>query len=424
MKKFVLLTGCLLILTLAASAQANQYYVSTSGNNSNDGSQARPWQTINKAIASFTSGSGGAVVHVAAGNYSNTSGSNCFGVAVCFTRGGASQSARLVVQCDTPQQCFINTTVWFNGSNVNNIDFVGFDVGNMPDDSNGISTANNGTSSTYNSIHLINNYVHDIGQNVTYNGILGCMAEGMITLGPPHGASFQPTDIQVIGNRLNNFGRVGNACNNAQGIYLGGGGGKIQNNIVSNIASGGIQVYDQPCNTIISNNVVFHNGNGIRLGGGGCSGHNTVINNIIVDSVPNSGNGVLGIGILGSSGSGGSCPIGSTLYGNNMFHGNVSDFGSTGTCEVKTGNITSEAPTATFVNYRTDGSGDYSLKAGSLAIGAGTTSCVAGGASPCVPTISIAGLLRPMPPSIGANEFGTSANQPPDAPANLTATVQ
>ena len=335
MRKFVLVTGCLLILTLAASAQANQYYVSTSGNNSNDGSQARPWQTINKAIASFTSGSGGAVVHVAAGNYSNSTGSACFGSVACFNRGGASQTARLVVQCDTPLQCFLTTPVWFNGSNVNNIDLVGFDIGNRPDLSNAISVANPGGAGTYNSLHIIGNYLHDYMQDVTYNGILGCDTEGMITIGAPHGASFSNTDVQVIGNRLNNYGRVGNACNNAQGIYLGTANGKIQNNIVSNIASGGIQIYDQPCNTIISNNILIHNGNGIRLGGGGCSGHNTVINNIIVDSVPNSGNGVLGIGILGSSSSGSSCPVGSTLYANNMFHGNVSDFGNTGTCEVR-----------------------------------------------------------------------------------------
>ena len=416
------------MLTLAAAAQVNNYYVNAStGSDSRTASQAQspgtPWLTINHAIGNFSLGSGGAIIHVAAGTYSNAAGSACFSSVACFNRGGSSPTARLVVQCDTPLQCFLTTTVYFNGASVNNIDFTGFDVGNLPNSTNALTTANNGTASTYNSLHIIGNYFHDVGQSVVFNGITGCIDDGMVVVGHPHYQSFLNTDIRVIGNRLNGFGLVGNACNNAQGIYIPTGGAIIQNNIISNIATSGIQVYDQPCNSVISNNVMFHNGRGISIGGGYCgSGHNTIINNIIDDSVTNAGNGNLGNGIQITNG--GTCPIGNTLISNNLFSGNRSNVSGIGGCEVVS-NSKTEAPATTFVNYQTNGSGDYRLKTGSIAIGGGTTACVAGGISPCAPVASyFAENIRPNPPSIGADEVGTSATTAPNAPTSLTAIVQ
>ena len=81
-----------LCCALAASSVAqNQYFVSTTGSDSNDGSQARPWKTINHADAVLTVGSPGqctatsgwisaagigACVHVAAGTYSGNINTN------------------------------------------------------------------------------------------------------------------------------------------------------------------------------------------------------------------------------------------------------------------------------------------------------------------------------------------------------------
>ena len=48
---------------------ANQYWISTSGSDSNDGSQAHPWATLQKASSSLKLGSGGAVIHVLSGTY-------------------------------------------------------------------------------------------------------------------------------------------------------------------------------------------------------------------------------------------------------------------------------------------------------------------------------------------------------------------
>ncbi|MDJ1506538.1 DUF1565 domain-containing protein, partial [Xanthocytophaga agilis] len=46
---------------------ATDYYVSTSGSDSNDGSQSRPWRTIAKASQTVPSGSH--MIYVAAGTY-------------------------------------------------------------------------------------------------------------------------------------------------------------------------------------------------------------------------------------------------------------------------------------------------------------------------------------------------------------------
>lgn len=88
-----LLSACVLAaLGLGCSALAAQpalaagtYYVSTSGNDANAGSQTAPWRTIAKAAASV---SGGASVHVAAGTYNErvTLGSGISGSAGAATR--------------------------------------------------------------------------------------------------------------------------------------------------------------------------------------------------------------------------------------------------------------------------------------------------------------------------------------------------
>ncbi len=61
----------LLALTLAAvGAYATDYYVATTGNDSNDGSSEAPFATIDKAISTATEATD--VIHVAPGTYSTT----------------------------------------------------------------------------------------------------------------------------------------------------------------------------------------------------------------------------------------------------------------------------------------------------------------------------------------------------------------
>ena len=55
-----------LLLLMAASASATDYYVSTSGSDGNSGSAGSPWRTLQHAANSVTAGD---VVHVSDGTY-------------------------------------------------------------------------------------------------------------------------------------------------------------------------------------------------------------------------------------------------------------------------------------------------------------------------------------------------------------------
>ena len=173
-----------------------------------------------------------------------------------------------------------------------------------------------------------------------------------------------------------------------------------------NMASFGIEYYHSPCNASISNNTLLHNGMaGIQVASGsqdGCStnGTITIANNI-------SDNNLDSPFYIGA-GSGISCPANSILLENNLFNGNgnSNNIRGLGSCIQVTGSLTGEASATTFANYQSNGSGNYALKPGSLAIGGGTTACVSGGVSPCTPTTDILGNVRPSLPSIGAFDVG------------------
>src|SRR5271167_2208355 len=86
----VLTIAMMMLFSLSAAAQ-NQYYVSTSGSDSNNGTSAStPWQSCSHAISSFSLGAGGAVINFAPGNY---------GTVCTVSRGGSSPTVRLVLKC-------------------------------------------------------------------------------------------------------------------------------------------------------------------------------------------------------------------------------------------------------------------------------------------------------------------------------------
>jgi hypothetical protein len=397
------------------SVAANHYYVSTRGSDSNPCSQDSPCLTVQHAIGIFTLASDGAVIHVAAGTYTDsvddsTLSPACEGNSTwfCASRGGTS-AAPLTIQCDAPNYgCVANpggnesSDIFAEFTHGSYITLSGFEYGNHP----GAYLAIIGyAGAPYpipggTNISIIGNYMHDVGQ--TSAG--GCPLEGMVTI------TYPATGWVVSRNKIVHFGDDSlTNCYSAHGIYAGN-GAIIQNNIIARVPAFGIQLYKADCNNLVTNNVIFNiRTSGIILAGGGvgCSGPNganTITNNIIV----NSGGAIYQDDSMTNH----------SLYANNMYYGNSDDTckGCTGTV---TGNITSEAPSATFVNYQADGSGNYNLRSGSLAIGGGTT---AGAGSPgctsaCAPTVDFDGSPRPSIPStktdIGAYEYGSSAPAPP-----------
>ncbi len=427
----------LLLLAGMASAQ-NQYYVATTGSDSSSGtSSTSPWRTIQHALDSFSLGLQGTVIHVAAGTYTEltNSCSTYSNVAECIRigRGGTSDSARLRLQCDAQWSvpsgsgCLIrqNSATYGFEVNGNYVDIAGFDFGNAPRAQAALvgacNPANNGACPTANGLHVLNNYFHDVGQTVDdgEGAGPGCPKQGMIEAQQHHGASV--TGLQIIGNRVSNYGNnaLKGSCAYSHGIYVNTSGAVVENNVVLDATANGIQWYSAPCNGVISNNVFVRSGyNGIIVAGGDLCGSGqgkiTIINNIL----DNNGHSGLALG----TGSGAPCTAGSPiLISNNVLFGNgTGQYSGTSSCANPV-NTRTEAPTATFVSYAGNANDDYHLKAGSVAAQTGTTQCVAGGLSPCVPTMTLDSVLRPSPLSIGAFDVTTAVDLSP--PTNLTATV-
>jgi hypothetical protein len=427
----------MLVLSLSAAAQ-NQYYVAPFGSDSNNGtSPGAPWKTIRHAIASFSAGTSGAVINVSSGTY--TEAAPCAGntPVVCVNRGGSSTTQRLVLKCTTQWSvpsgsgCLLRNNGGTNGAIeiiANNVDVNGFDYSNAGGGF-GIFAYCNGTTSGQcvagNSVHIVNNYMHDIGQTVVDGlGGPGCPSAGGILAGPRHGTTAFQTDLQVIGNRVSNFGlqskapRNGGSCNFAHGIYISNPGSVVENNVVVQAITYGIQFYSYPCNGVISNNTVMLSGKGgIVVGGGDCNpqGKITIINNILGDA-PSGGI---------TLGAGGTAPCTNTSrikISNNLFASSSNQIsGNLNGCTDVSGSLV-EAPIKTFTGYLGTANDHYQLRAGSLAIGRGTTSCTNGVIS-CVNAIDIAGLRRSSPPSIGSYEFGSTSSDL-SAPTGLTAVVQ
>ena len=410
-----------LLLSVASPAFAQtQYYVAaTGGSDANSGtSAASPWATCSHAIAAFNP-AGGAVINFIA---SSTAHAGCSNI----NRGGASTDARLVLRCTASVTAATHCKMagHFFLTSASNVDIgalpqMGFEYTD-PDDDFAVDVVWQGgsgtTSTSGNSIHVIGNYFHDVGQNVSG----GCPQAGMVNIPNAHGKTV--SDAQVIGNVIDHYGVYPNTtCNVAQGIYILTANGQVYDNIVTRIATAGLQYYDQACNARISNNVFANNRNGMVLyGGNGCApvGRNTVSNNVIVDNSV-----AFNDSYAGDQG----CSTGNqTLYTNNIVFGNGSTFTSPPAACTTVQDQKSESPSTTFVNYTGTAAGDYHIRAGSLAIGGGSKACVTGGPSPCTPGFDLMNAPRSAStPTIGAYEFGSAvAAGAPGAPVALTATVR
>jgi len=478
-KKYVLVIGCLWMLTLAAAAQVNNYYVNSStGSDSNNGTSASPcgvgcgpWKTWVKADTSARLGTVGTTVHFTDGTYVGSTSNSCGGLgnaSFCITHGGTSTQP-FIYQCDnglngnaghpgSPGHCLLRQSADVNNpqllgtTGTNYAVIQGFDIGgdgSHPATQVQAAVLIQAKDGTGNHLDVSYNYLHDVstnspaGNNPNGEGA-GCPPQGVITynMGFPATPGRIPTGGRFVGNFVNNGGDVKNAaCNEYHGLYIGAGPNiVVQNNVVGNVPGSGIKMYASNCQSVISNNTVFHTGwwgilvvsshetrNDGCMGLGIPNGQSTIKNNIVVNTGFNKSCGAIAEG----SGSG------ANLYANNLLIGNQSGQNvpvvncsttpvpspSLVTANMSASN--SGATTAnTFISYLDNGAGDYHLKAGSVAIGAGSTGCALGGISPCTPATYFAGLARPSPPSIGTDELGTSATQPPDAPTNLSAIVQ
>jgi hypothetical protein len=315
-------------------------YVSPSGSDSNDGSQAHPFATIQKAAGVVTPGT---TVHVLPGTYTES--------VLVETDGTAN--ARIAFISDTKWAAKIHTTnsddPW--KTNADYIDIIGFDISS---DGSRDGMVNSGSYD-----RTIGNRIHDIP------GVCDNIGGSGVTDG-----NYKAHDDDIIGNVVFNIGDTyPKLCQYVHAIYHSNAGGHIINNIAYDNAGNGINLWHAASGTVVSNNLVFNNKeHGISIGTNTSDNKHhdgqdfIVSNNISIDNAL--------LGIRERKG------VGSAQYLNNIVYGNGNAaFGdenydwppSSGSKDVNT--ITKNV---SFVNFKADGTGNYQLQSNSPAIDAGT----------------------------------------------------
>jgi hypothetical protein len=444
-------------LASSGTAQVNQYYVSPTGSDSNNGTSATTaWQTVNHADAALALGPDGTVVHVAAGTYTGASGCYNSGLSAvfCISHGGTSDTRRVTYISDTKWGAIVS------GGQVSIIGqkdragttpegapwgqyvtFQDFQVGPYASDGQGIDTRGAHTD-------IVGNYVHDIGTNGT------CFQSGGIVQIPNGGSAVGGL---IDGNLIVRVGwstsLQNQSCNTEHGIYPSFAGVVVSNNVVIGAASKGIQYGGEgACQGVIANNTLIGNGEvGIimNIGSGdpicqGVSDYDTFANNLCVDNGQQAAD----------HGPSDACVrIYSTTGTHNVVRNNIIANGSPnavnlcgsqganpasgcGVPVAASGNqAISTAGAQLFVHYQMTGGGDYHLLANAPVVGKGDAMSAL---SSLVSTVALTvfqnalntdfdDVTRPVPPSTGAYEPASSGPSQPaqlTPPSGLTVSVQ
>lgn len=321
-------------------ATTYNYYVATSGSDSNPGTQSAPFKTIAKA-ASMAKPS--TTVRVAPGTYAGGFRTSVSGSAsgriyyVSTTKWGA----KIV-----PPASSGNDTAWDNRGSY--IDIIGFHIDGTTSQSGTKWTHGIYNGGSYGMIR--NNWVHHIAKTVS------CTSAGGSAIGVD--SYYNGVKSDVIANLVHDIGPAG--CRYVQGIYVST-SGTVKNNVVYRVAEGAIHLWHDATNVIITNNTVAASNTGIIVGGGdyyhtsGPNNNTIVANNIVYDNK-------MGISEQGQTGTG-------NRYTNNLVYQN-----STYNYSLKNGLQPTASISAVpgFAGYTATGTPDLHLTSSSPAIGKGT----------------------------------------------------
>jgi hypothetical protein len=248
-------------------------YVSTTGSNSNSGSQASPFLTIAAAAAAAQPGT---TIVVASGTYAGGFETTASGTAAApINYVSAVPYGAIIVGGGTATNP--NQAGWENEGNYVNIS--GFDI-----DGSG-SAATSWAFGFYNgasNVTFQGNEVHDIMTNAAAYANLTSAGNGGagVMMDSYYGAS----NSNVLGNLIYNIGPAGTISGLVHGIYQTQ-SGLVEDNVVHNVVGDGITSWHNATNIQIINNTVYTvGGSGILVGSNGVgTGNNFVVNNNIVD---------------------------------------------------------------------------------------------------------------------------------------------
>jgi hypothetical protein len=316
------------------------FYVATTGSDTNPGTEALPFKTIERAAASASPST---TVHVAPGAYAGgikTTASGTASARIYFIstfRGGA----RIVPPDDSK-----SAIAWDNRGNY--VDIAGFEVDGSV--YKGGAKWSNGIYSGGSYVVVRENHVHDIARTVT------CTAAGGSAIGLD--SYYKGVNSEAIGNLIHDIGPPG--CRYVQGIYIST-PGAVKNNVVYRVAEAAIHLWHDANRVVIVNNTVAMSHTGIIVGAGdfyytkGPNDFTKVYNNIVYDNNT-------GISEQGSTGKHNS-------YRNNLvFQNRAANW------ELRNGlqHSGTVAQDPQFVGYRKTGKPDFHLSRNSPAINAAT----------------------------------------------------
>ena len=247
-----------------ASAFAKDLYVSTTGSDSNPGTQAAPVKTIARADALASAGT---VIHVAAGTY-RVSAPSLDNAGIKTSKSGTS-TARIKFVSDVKwgAKIIVSGTGITWDSRGSYVDIDGFDIS---------GSGRHGILAAGANLTMTNNFVHDLTISGGCNGSGGAAID---TYGPVGGVVIDRNVVRNIGASM--IGR----CNTVQGIYIANANNVVTNNLVSGVAMAGIQQWHGATASTIVNNTVFHTKDGILLGQGDAGTTTGSANNYVADYV-------------------------------------------------------------------------------------------------------------------------------------------
>lgn len=328
--------------TSTTTTSTYNYYVATTGSDSNPGTQAAPFKTILKASQVAVPDT---TIHVSPGTYTGNFQTTTSGTAnariryISDTRWGAK-----IVPPASSSSYF--GVIFYNSGSYVTID--GFEI----DASNSDTSYRNGIYTDGSNVVIQNNHIHNIG---TSNPCSGSGGSGINTDHNKNGVN-----DDVIGNHVHDIGPAG--CSAFyHGIYLST-SGNVKNNLVYKATGGGIQTWHDATLINIVNNTLFNNGYGIIVGSGDFyqqpaapGDYINVHNNIVFD------NNIQGISEQGTTG------IHNTYVNNLVYQNGTNWQHHNGTTD--TGTVVTNPQ---FVNYIRAGGGNYRLSSTSGAIDKGS----------------------------------------------------
>lgn len=314
--------GASLPAPLAQSTGA-VFHVATTGSDSNPGTAAAPWLTVQKALNTLQAGQK-ALVH--AGTYTQALDLTraCTAAAPCTVE-AAPGEARPVLR-------ITNDHVLRAESSAAYWRFRGFTFRDSDITSGGL-------------VDIYGHHIEISGSELTNSGDQAFYMDE------------QSHHVQVLGNWIHHSGL--GRTHQSHGAYLQGDDHLVANNVIHDMPFGfGIQVYDKGLRSIIVNNTIAYNGHaGIVVGGSGGVSGVVVRNNIFAY---NSGNGIAWDGTCPNS------SVGPTYADHNVIFGNGSSAIDTQSCSATD---TSGGNRTTDPLFVAPASRNFHLQAGSPAFG-------------------------------------------------------